>query len=52
MQMLQPDINKNGSAQAEVGRKPSIASVIKECSTILINRSLRTELSIDKNHLQ
>ena len=24
----------------------------KECSTILSNRSLRTELSIDKNHLQ
>ena len=39
-------------AKGQLGRKPSIASLNKECSTILSNRSLRTELSIDKNHLQ
>ena len=48
MQMLPPHINQNGSAQAELGRKPSIASANKECSTIVSNRSLRTELSIEK----
>ena len=47
--LFQSDINQNGSAKAELGRKPSIASVNKECSTIVSNRSLRTELSIDKN---
>ena len=52
MQMRQPHINQNGSAQAELGRKPSIASANKECNKILSNRSLRTELSIDKNNLQ
>ena len=52
MQMLQPDIHQNGSAQAELGLKPSKASRNKECSTILSKRSLRTELSIDNNHLQ
>ena len=51
MQMLQPDINQNGSAKAELGRKPSIASANKEYITNLSSRSLRTELSIDKNHL-
>ena len=50
--MLQPDIDQNGSALPELGRKPSIASANKECSTILSNESLRTELSIDKNYLQ
>ena len=52
MQILQPDIHHNVSAYAELGRKPSIAPANKECSTILSNRSLWTELSIDKNHLQ
>ena len=52
MQMLQPDIHQNGSAKDELGRKPSIASANNECSTILSNKRLRTELSIDKNHLQ
>ena len=47
MQMLPPHINQNGSAKVELGRKPSIASANKECSTILSNRSLRTELSIE-----
>ena len=50
--MRQPDIHQNGSVYAELGRKPPIASANKECNTILSNRSLRTELSIDKNHLQ
>ena len=44
--------NANATAQAELGRKPSIASANKECSTILSNRSLRTELSIEKIFLQ
>ena len=35
----------------ELGRKPSIASANKECSTILSNRSLGTELINDKNHV-
>ena len=52
MQMLHPHINQNWSAYSELGRKPIIASANKECNTILINRSLRTDLSIDKNHLQ
>ena len=30
MQMLQPGINQNGSAYAELGRKPPIASANKE----------------------
>ena len=47
MQMLPPHINQNGSAKVEWGRKLSIASSNKECITILSNRSLRTELSID-----
>ena len=34
MQMRQPDIHQNGSALAELGRIPSIASANKECSTI------------------
>ena len=50
MQMLPPNINQNGSTKGEFGRtKPSIASANTECSTILSNRSLRTELSIEKN---
>ena len=44
MQMLPPHINQNGS---ELGRKPYKASTNKECSTILSNRSRRTELSIE-----
>ena len=47
MQMPQPDITENGSVKAEFGRKPSIASAIKEYGTNLSNISLRTELSID-----
>ena len=49
MQMLlPPHINQKGSVYAELVRKPSIASANKECSTILSNRSLQTELSIEK----
>ena len=47
MQILPLHINQNGSGKAELGRKPSVASENKECSTILSNRSLRTELSIE-----
>ena len=43
MQMSQLDINQNGSANAEFGRKPSIAPTNKEDSRILSNRSLRKE---------
>ena len=50
MQILQPHIHQNGCALAEYGRKPSIASANKEGSTILSSRSLRTELSVDKNY--
>ena len=48
MQMLPPHIKQNWSANAELGRKPSIASANKERSTILSNISYRTELSIEK----
>ena len=48
MQMLQPHINQNGSAWAELGRNPYKESANKECSTILSNRSLRTELYIEQ----
>ena len=49
--MHQPDITQNRSAWAEMGHKLSIALTNKEYSTILRNRSLRTELSIDINPL-
>ena len=52
MQMLQLHINENGSAWADMGRQLFIASANKGCSTILNNKSLRIELSIDRNHLQ
>ena len=52
MQILPPHLNQNWSAYAELGRKPYKASANKECSTALSNRSLRTELSIEKKKLQ
>ena len=37
---------------AELGCKPWIVSANKDHSTLLWKKSLRTELSIDKDHLQ
>ena len=52
MQMLPPHINQNGFAWAELGRNPYKESANKECSKILSNRSLRTELYIEQKFLQ
>ena len=50
MHMLPLHINQNGSAYAELGRKPSITRTNKESSAILSDRSLRTEFPIEKKN--